>query len=390
MSERPVAITVKAISVVAAMALAFVATGLQLDRQSRHNADLAPWVPAVFRGQALQVMAQRAYASGNPGQGLTYARELVRRRPIPAEGLSLLARGLIASGNQDKALSALSLASQRGWRDVFTQQLSAASALDVGERQVAAQRLLALWRMGYRDADTDTMTLQLLSDNDGLRAFSTSLVSTDGWGTDFLLWAARDGFPAQPWTTLGKAFNHSNAKLDCERLASPIRSWAMTGQSAAALAAWTDLCSPGRAISANQFEFTQMSDTPGPFEWNYPTQVGLEIDLVENAGGVTLKYDYSDYIRTPIATRPAALTPGLKTAKLDIGTDGTAQSGQIGLQVTCFSARNQARRVAQAWFESGRVTFQIPSSECVGQELTLFVNHGGGTLQALKIDDASQ
>lgn len=390
MLDRAFAITVRAACFLIAILLIAIATGLQLDRQSRRDTMLAPFVPALFRGQALAVLAQNAYEGGHQQQGLIYARELVRQRPIPSENLALLAQGFLASGDQARAVSALSLASQRGWRDLFTQQVMAASALQISETQVAAQRIVALWRLGERNAATKTMTLDLLNREDGLRNFNANLVRTDAWGTDFLIWAANVRMPLATWTTVGKALKQKKVQLDCGQLASPIRVWAMTGQPAGAVDAWRNFCAHGRTSEAGQFDFTQMSDAPGPFEWNYPTQTGLETDLVENAGSISLHYDYSEYVRVPLATRSAALKTGSHVVILKVDVGNATGEAPLALQVTCFTPEKQARRVADAWFDNGRASFQIPASGCAGQQLALIASHGAGTLRSLKILGASQ
>ena len=125
--------------------LALLASGAQLDRQSRRNPMLAPLVPSMFRSfaQARQVIS--TVRSAEPAEALKAAELLVQRRPIPAEHLSLLAIAKARSGDNANAMLLLQMAAQRGWRDSIAQQSMFGIAFNAGDMAEAVwQRCGAL------------------------------------------------------------------------------------------------------------------------------------------------------------------------------------------------------------------------------------------------------
>lgn len=166
--------------------LAFLATGTQLDRQSRRTPMLAPVVPQMFRSfsQARQVLS--TVRSAEPAEALAAAQLLVQRRPIPAEHLSLLAIATVRSGDNEKAYLLLQKAAQRGWRDSIAQQTMLDIAIKAGDLPEATRRLAALWGIRESQMPLAETTAKLLASADGRKAMAATMASNGRWTSAFL------------------------------------------------------------------------------------------------------------------------------------------------------------------------------------------------------------
>jgi len=126
------------------LAIAIVAAGVQLDRQTEKTPDLAEMVPEPFRSSAQHHIAVEAVSDGEPARALDEVRTLVARRPLPAEHLRLLSQAQFGAGDPATGVMTIQYAAQRGWRDAFAQDAMLRLALEAGDESEAARRLVAL------------------------------------------------------------------------------------------------------------------------------------------------------------------------------------------------------------------------------------------------------
>ncbi len=171
------------------LALAVVTTLLQLDRQSALDPALAPLVPQPFRGYAQVQIAAAAAAGNDPARALDEARRLVRRRPIPAEHLTLLAVAQTKAGQAEQAGLTIQIAGQRGWRDPLAQEAVLRLALAAGDTPEAARRYAALFlRRETPDALLVELAPQVLgvAGGQGQGTMVDIIEGTDRWDDTFL------------------------------------------------------------------------------------------------------------------------------------------------------------------------------------------------------------
>lgn len=140
------------------IAIAGVTTGLQLDRQARKTPSLAYAVPEVFRSSAQRTIAAAAIETGDAELGLAQTRTLIKRRPMPARHLRLLAQAQFAAEDYEAGSVTIQYAAQRGWRDRLAQRSMLEIAIAVGDRPQAARRYAAL----FLNRNTDDAVLEEL------------------------------------------------------------------------------------------------------------------------------------------------------------------------------------------------------------------------------------
>ncbi|WP_226634503.1 hypothetical protein [Novosphingobium profundi] len=374
----------------AAMATAVAATGLQLDREARKNPAVAPWVPSAFQAYAAAPLAREAYARGEFEDGAAYARTYVRRRPIPAEGLSLLTMNLLGEDKEREALPALLLASQRGWRDTYTQLLITSSAEQVGESEVASQRLLALWRLQHREGPTQDLTANLLSMPGGPQAFANGLDKADLWITPFLTWAITQNVPSTSLETIADAIAEKSVPVDCSLISGPLRTMARRGAGEAAQTVWSRSCPDDNArAEVGEFAFRKSSAPPGPSDWAFPRHAGLTTSLVSGPAGIGLDYRNTEHMRVSVAQRITALKPGEYVLSLDYLSGDAMNKQPIVLKLTCYTQDGQNGPAARLWMKDEAQVIRIPDEGCNGQEFALLVAHGSGTIGQFNLEPAS-
>jgi len=170
-------------SVLAAIGVAAIFT--QLDRYARFEPAGAVLVPAPMRGFAQRQLAVQAIAQGDGVRGTELARDLLRKRPLPAEHLTLFAQAATVDGDQELAVRAIVLSAGRGWRDPVPQEITAEIALADGDYAVAADRIAALWSSGEENERLDDLSGRLLASNAGMQAMARRYGEEGRWQRPF-------------------------------------------------------------------------------------------------------------------------------------------------------------------------------------------------------------
>lgn len=166
--------------------LGVLASGAELDRQSRRTPMLATAVPQMFRSFSQARLVFSTVRSAEPAEALAAAQLLVQRRPIPAEHLSLLAIATVRSGDNEKAFLLLQKAAQRGWRDSIAQQTMLDIAIKAGDLPEATRRLAALWGIRESQMPLAEATAKLLATADGRKAMAATMANNGRWTSAFL------------------------------------------------------------------------------------------------------------------------------------------------------------------------------------------------------------
>lgn len=154
--------------------------------------------------------------SARPAEALADARRLVRRSPLPAEHVSLLAIAEERNGARDRSGVLVQKAAQRGWRDPIAQQAMFAIALAAGQHREAANRLAALYAVQEDQAPLGDLTSQLQATPEGRSALADALVAGGHWTKGFVYAAALNKAP-ESRSTIAMALQ-KGANLDCGRL----------------------------------------------------------------------------------------------------------------------------------------------------------------------------
>lgn len=202
------------------LAIAVVTIAVQLDRQAAMNPELARLVPGPFRAYSQTHLAAAASEGTDPARALEETRTLVRRRPVPAEHLSLLAVAQTKAGMEDAAVMSVQIAAQRGWREPLAQEAVLRMALAAGDRPEAARRYAALFlRAETPDELLREVGPEVLEDADGAgqRTLVDIVSGTDRWQSLFLRRGAQV-MPPATFTRIVAATMAEGTRYDCAAL----------------------------------------------------------------------------------------------------------------------------------------------------------------------------
>ena len=362
--------------------IAIVAVGVELDRQGRTDHWAAAIVPEPFRSDALERLARRSYDSGDKAEGEAFARSLVERRPIPAEALSLYAAGLLANGNEEAGAAALQLAAGRGWRDRFVQRVVILSALQQGRPQIAANRVVGLWRIGEREDWLKDLTRATLEAPGGLPALEKALVVRDKYfGTEFLVWATAK-LPLEIVDRLANQMAARQSEFNCQTFSSQTEKLVRYGDIKSVSAVWNKFCASGRFSSVNDLSFNTTDTLPGPFDWHYPANPGIDVEVRQVSKDVLLHYSSSDPLLRVIARRYLAVEPGRHVLKVD---RKAAISG-ADWRITCIAADGHRSDVKLDPAVDAQWSFVVQAA-CPVQELSIGVRASSGDIGGIRLSE---
>jgi len=198
-------------------ALALVTIGAQLDRASYVRPELSVLVPNQFRSSAQSTIALLALATGDASSAQIEARRLLRRRPMPAEHLYVLALAEMRKGHPRKFAASFRAASMRGWRFTPLQATAAEAALLDKDVKGAANRTAAMWATDPDNPLVLSLTRRLLQTPGGPEAFGVPLAGTHVWSGTFLARAPQLGAPTEASNAVVAA-KRAGAHFDCGAL----------------------------------------------------------------------------------------------------------------------------------------------------------------------------
>jgi hypothetical protein len=179
----------RAIWFTAIAAMGLVTSAVQLDRETVKQPGLASLVPEPMRGSAQARITIAALQGNDSDAALDEARKLVRRRPIPAEHLTILAAAQLKAGQPESASLTIQLAAHRGWREPLAQEIMLRLALEAGDPAEAARRYAALFvQPGTSSKLLTELGEQILTGDgsEGRDALVEIVSATQRWHSHFL------------------------------------------------------------------------------------------------------------------------------------------------------------------------------------------------------------
>ena len=206
------------------LTLAVLTGFLQIDRQAALTPSLAPLVPQPLRNDAQTWIAAAAADGTDSAAALDEARRLVRRRPVPAEHLTLLALVQARAGEVEQADMTIQMAAQRGWREPISQDAMLRLALDASDEAEAARRFVAL----FLNQTTPNALLQELApavlgktDGPGQRTLVEIISGTERWHPTFLR-RGEQVMPPSTFADIAVASMARGTRFDCAVLSGAI------------------------------------------------------------------------------------------------------------------------------------------------------------------------
>lgn len=357
------------------LALFALAAVFQLDRHSRTQTRLIPYVPAGLGGFADANVA-RLLAIAAPQTAMDRAAASLRHRPVDGGNLSAYALAAAEADELDLAGQALTLAAQRGWRDTYTQVMVIGSAMTGGNYEVAAQRVDALARLRREEeAVYGTLSL-LLVEEQGREELAKRLSHSIPLASEIheFLRAYPDYGP-EVAQTFSLALRDRGV-LECELLAPVASALLLNEMGADALRMWPEDC---QRQETGSYAFAPASAERDPFAWTYPSAAAVSVRTGSEPNLVEVRN--RDPLRRPFASRYVVLDEGIHRLTLDAKVGETrpgslrARQAEITVLLRCDrkGGRSAGALISQTY--ESQIEFTVPE-DCPTQYLALSLGQG--------------
>lgn len=373
------------------MAVALVWLGGQFIRQgaSDNLLDDKPELAMLWMGDSSDAVAQLAryrFQNRDPGGAARLAKKAMQLSPLNARAITTYGLAMDAQRQPAVASRAMTLAGQRGWRDLITQIWLFRRDLLVADFTDAFDHADALMR---RVPSPPVPVLRLLSvvarNPNAIAPLADRLAANPGWRRWFFIYL--DAYEKPPATELTgqllTRLQHSAAPPTDEEVGLYLAGLAVQGKFADAEAAWRQLTPGARAGYVHNGDFELPARTT-PFDWFLRSGVGwtASIDASPDAShGHALRIDYDGTSTTIPLRQLVVLPPGayrLTGRMLDAG-DGGAEG--FVWRVICVGAPDPLAKApappgAAGQWHAFSADFAVPASGCPAQLLDLAADRG--------------
>ena len=351
--------------------------GVQLDTASLRHPGIARIVPPVFSHYALQTLTAEAIAGKQTDAAYAGAIAMVRRNPVSAEPLAILAIAASLAQRFDVAENAYVLGQGRGWREQAIQRFAAMTAIRSGNPEIAGYRLAALWKGGTAPDTMRQETVEVLSSLQASEAFARMMVQGGGGLAEFIAWAP-ENMQGKPFKDALRALLRAGYQPDCTKVGDRARDLVVRGAGASATVLWSEVCASGRVQPSGLFDFATPRSAIGPFDWIFPGAAGVDLKPVFHDGTWSLTFTNSDMLAHVAAQRHVALAPGSHVVRAHV-----AGSAEVRLRMTC--ATGGASVGQRVTLGDAPAALEVPGG-CENQTIAVEVTPGSGTVGPIRID----
>lgn len=363
--------------------LTLLSIGAQLDQQAGDDSKIAPFVPSVMQDATLEQLAYDATNGKDWGAAVEFSQAWLGRNPVSADALATIAFARSMQGENADAMAALALALPRGWRAASAQRMAIGLAMASNQPDVAAQRLMAMWRQESYGRSLESLSLLVLQDPDALTTFNHSMTPGNAWWSTRFLRLVQSRLPARTVEALAKSMKASDMQVDCPALSGDVRQTAMSGRPLVALGLWGNLCAGQGMTRPDDMAFHNKTELAGPFDWNLPPSPGLSTHLDVSDRRATLVYYNAQPVAVKIAERAMTLPPGEWLLQVDMRSGSSFATGRLDAQITCAPVDGSQIRLQLSQLSQEQTKFTIPADKCAAQVFSLYSQRGEGAIEGV-------
>jgi len=336
--------------------------------------------PSWFGSGNARQAALRALDQRDFGAALDWAKHVVARDPVGEYSSGLLGVSLLGVGQPAAAQQAYTIAASTGWRDEGVQTYWLMTALALGDKAIAAERLDALLRVGNRDGQTLAGLNELESSPEGRAALATRLALGPDWADWYVLsltTVPSPGFASR--LAVMQLAQRQHYRFDPHIVAAVTSSLLAKGRIVDAAQVWRSFGrgkrDVGRALVNGGFEQPRDDGSANPFDWVLlqDALVDVRIDGAAPGGGSALYINSTATTERRAAQQTLLLPPGDYVLHWTAVNGNGERSPAVSVNVTC---NGSGRRLTSAPVVVGRVgtavKFTIPS-DCAAQVISIDV-----------------
>ena len=374
-----------------AMAVALVWLGGQFLMQgvSDNLLDNKPDLAVLWKGDSSDAVAQMAryrLQTRDPSGAARLAKKALQLSPLNARAITTYGLAMEAQRQPVVAGRAMTLAGQRGWRDLITQVWLFRRDLLLADFKDAFDHADALMR---RVPAPPAPVLRILAvaarDPNAIRPLADRLAANPSWRVPFFIYlGAYEKPPATDITgQLLTRLEASPARPTDEEIGFYLAALAVQGKYQEAEAAWRQLTPGARAGYVHDGDF-ELPARSTPFDWWLQSGVGWTASIDNSpdpSHGHALRIDYDGVSKPAPLRQLIVLPPGayrLSGRMLDAGDGGSAA---FAWRVICVQAVDPLANAPSPAGPAGQwhafsADFAVPTTGCPAQLLDLAVDRG--------------
>ncbi len=306
-----------------------------------------PHGPPVFTydTMAARALATRALANNAPAQALPLARMALLGDPVDAQVVGLIGRSEILLGHGAKADAAFRVSAGLGWRDTATQLYWYSRAFDLGDADMAAQRLDAVLRQDPGFLARDSSFADVTASPEGRAALAVRLAEHPFWS--FTFYAPREALTPELLADRADVVRRMpKAALQCADVAPLVNRMLQANLLEEGQDLWSRACDPEPGlVHDGHFRRVDPEGKGGVtyFNWQLPASGTVELLFDEAADGArTLDMRVNGGISRSVLRQLTILAPGRYKLSWAMPEQGAAALAALRVGIGCTADRGVA------------------------------------------------
>jgi hypothetical protein len=320
--------------------------------------------------------AMAALQGGQPAQAMSLSARAMLSDPVDPTVIGRYGWAQMLMRNTSGADETFRVSGGLGWRDPSTQVYWLSRSLELGDANVAAQRLDALLRQTPYFEQRDALVAAVLASEEGRQAVAQRLKEQPAWSSVFL--SDTGNLPPQDLVNRADVVSRAaNGAFDCLSASRFVDNLMAAGQVEPAQMVWRKVCAPGTDLVYDG-HFTQLDSTARrrAFDWQLSSRGDVDILLQDrNDGSHQLGIKVSGPASQIVLRQAMVLDPG--AYRLTWSMPGTSPVSAAALRVSLGCGAN--RVVAQPGIAQGNGRYQQVFSlaaDCDVRSLVFWLSPG--------------
>ncbi len=289
--------------------------------------------------------ADDALAAKNPRLAEAMAARALLSDPVDPAVVGRLGWARMMQGNVAGADAAFRVSATMGWRDPFTQAYWIGQSLQLGQPDMAAQRMDALLRQSPGLDARDHLFAAVGATPQGRAALARQMTSHPGWTPAFLTPPAEISAQdlANRLDVIGQVPGQA---LDCPAMAGMVNALVAASMVAQAEAIWRKACGASDALIYDgrfaHFDVTAQGGTRA-FDWQVASRGDVSLTLTPlDATSRELEVRVSGAISRPVLRQVLVLRPGRYRLTWTMPDLSVTQAAMVRVGLGCNLGRGAA------------------------------------------------
>jgi len=312
-------------------------------------------------------------------RGQVLARSALRSRPADVRAYRVLGFAANAEGDSKRALTLVTLAANRSWRDELAHGWLMDREMRAGRERAAMRHADALLRGNLKQVPVLLPVISpLVAYPEGRAALVERMAANPSWRR-YLVFQVSNSDRLAPFNVpLFRRLAATPQPPSTEEMESALAGLIRLARYRDAHAAWREIAPSGRSAKVAVFNGAfDTVDAPEPFQWQILDRGGtsVKLDTPPDREGQALAVQYDNYSAPSLVRQLLVLSPGRQRLSMDAYVGSRASETAASWYVICAESSERIATLrnpqkVSSW-ETVSVEFEIPTTGCSAQWLWL-------------------